>query len=285
MRYGHAGLLTLSILLAHAAGVSAQQPGQAAPIQLPTMTPEQQQTLDQIRNTWEADAKSLQSLYVKFMIDRTDNTFKKSTKSYGEAKVLKMPTGYGLKLETFPFDRTGRPELTRLESKYVCSGMWFYNFDIAAKTIIFQRMQNQNVRPDDGPFAFLFGMKASDSNKRFNMAVVQQDKDYTWIKIVPLTGQDQRDFTVAQLGVVNYANAISPKYFPLRIMWREPGGNDVSWDFKEVTRNDLNKVTMSDFTVEAEKKAGWQLREAPPQGAAASTPPQGTPTGGGAPRK
>jgi TIGR03009 family protein len=179
-----------------------------------------------------------------------------------------------------------KPILNKLERKYVCSGMWFYNFDIGTKTIFFQRMQNQNMKPDDGPFAFLFGMKANEANKRFDMSVVQYDKNYTWVKVNPLTPQDQRDFKIAQLGVVNYANALSPKYFPLRIMWKEPSNNDISWEFKEVIRNDMAKVTMNDFSVELEKKAGWQLREVPPQGAAASNTPPGIPTSGnGAPRK
>lgn len=290
MRLGQTSLLALSLLsmvavLSLETSISAQQPGQP-----PALSPEQQKlALDDIRNTWEAEAKSLQSLYVQFLIETTDNSFgkdkAKKLMSYGEAKVLKMPTGqYGLKLETYGLDSSGRPNLARLERKYVCSGMWFYNFDIPSKTIIFQRMLNQNMRPDDGPFAFLFGMKATEANNRFAMSIVQQNKDYTWIRVNPLTAQDQRDFKVAQLGVVNFANTISPKFFPLRIMWQEPGGNEISWEFKSVVRNDANKVTMADFSVEAEKKAGWQLREAPAQGAAANNPAQGTPTGG-APRK
>lgn len=281
-------LLSMTTALqAQAPGGPPQQPGQAAPPQTPAISPEHQAILDGVLKTWEADAKGLQSLYVQFAIEETDPVFKKKTNCYGEAKVLKMPTGqYGLKLEIFNLDRNGQPDRNSVKEKYVCSGLWFYTFDFGTKTITFRKLENQNMRPDDGPFAFLFGMKALDARKRFSMSIVQQDQHYTWIKIIPLTAQDQRDFAVAQLGVIKYANAVSPKDFPLRIMWREPGGKDLSWDFKAVVRNDLTKVGMADFAVENEKKAGWQLREAPGLGTAAPTAPPGVPTSGnGAPRK
>lgn len=283
-------LSATTTVFAQAPGSPSQQPGQGgAPGQTTGMTPENQAVLDSILASWEADAKSMQSLYVQFSIEENDPVWKKKSSFYGEAKVLKMPTGqYGFKLETFELDpRTGRPDPTKIREKFVCSGMWFYTFDVATKTIVFRRLENQNARPDDGPFAFLFGMKAVDARKRFAMSIVQQDKDYTWIRLQPLTPQDQKDFQVAQLGVIKYANTVSPKDFPLKVMWREPGGKDLSWSFVAVVRNDLTKVSMADFSVEAEKKAGWQLREAPAQGAnpPPTNPNKAIPTGGGPPRK
>lgn len=276
-------LSTSSALQAQAPGGPPQQPGQP-----PAVSPEQQKALDGVLASWEADAKTLQSLFVQFTIEETDPTFKTKNKFFGEAKVLKMPTGqYGLRLETFNLDRNGQPDRNSIKDKIVCSGLWFYQFDIGARAINYRKLENQNTKPDDGPFAFLFGMKALDARKRFSMSIVQQDQHYTWIKINPLTDQDKRDFVVAQLGVIQYANAISPKDFPLQIMWREPGGKDLSWNFKSVVRNDLSRVSMADFTVENEKKQGWQLREAPALGAAGA--PRTTPgiptSGNGVPRK
>lgn len=276
-----------SVLYAQAPGSPPQQPGQGAPGQTTAMSPEQQVVLDGILASWEADAKGMQSLFVEFSITEKDPVFQKEAKYFGEAKVLKMPSGqYGFKLETFMLDRNGKPDRASIKEKIVCSGTWLYTFDVASKTIVFRRLENQTAKPDDGPFAFLFGMQATHAKRRFTMSVVQQDQHYTWIKIIPLTPQDQRDFAVAQLGVVRYANAISPKDFPLRIMWREPGNKELSWEFKSVVRNDLTRVNMTDFSVEPEKKAGWQLREAPAMGAATTNPTQGTPTSGsGVPRK
>lgn len=266
-------------------GTTQQQP---PPVQS-TMTPEQVKALEGILGTWESDAKSLQSLYITFAITEENPIFKSTTMSYGEAKVLRMANGqYGLKLEIYDLDRAGKPDPTKLKRKFVCSGTWLYNFDIPTKIIYINKLQNQNMRPDDGPFAFLFGMKAVEARKRFDISFVQQDDHYVWLKVTPLTAQDQREFKVAQLGIVKYANAISPKDFPLKIMWREPGESMQTWDFKSVVRNDLNKVSMMDFTVENEKRQGWQIKEAPAQ--SSQQPPTGQPnqvlpTGGSVPRK
>ncbi|MFT3880487.1 MAG: hypothetical protein QM703_12595 [Gemmatales bacterium] len=197
-----------------------------------------------------------------------------------------MPNGqYGLKLETFELDRNGNPDRTKLKEKYVCSGMWFYQFDVGSKTINFRKLENQNMKPDDGPFAFLFGMKATETWKRFKLSIVQQDKDYTWILCEPLTPQDQKDFSKALLGVVNISNSVSPKDFPLRISWLEPGKKEIIWNFKAVVRNDLTKVAMSDFTVENEKKQGWKLRESTTMGTGTPGPANGISTSNGGPRK
>ncbi|HMO35527.1 MAG TPA: hypothetical protein PKA06_05745, partial [Gemmatales bacterium] len=118
---------------------------------------------------------------------------------------------------------------------------------------------NINMKPDDGPFAFLFGMKATEATKRFRMSLVQEDQDYYWVRVEALTDQDKKDFVVAQLGVVKDAYPNCPKGFPAQIMYREPNNNLKTWIFKQVIRNDLTKVSMTDFSVEEEKKAGWKL--------------------------
>jgi hypothetical protein len=88
-----------------------------------------------------------------------------------------------------------------------------------------------------------------DLYQRFEISLVQKDQHYSWIRFVPLKTGDQRDMTVAQVGVVNYRNAISPKHFPLQIMWREPSGKDISWNFTKVQINNPLAVTKNDFEV------------------------------------
>ncbi len=288
------GLLGTTFSASLAQNPPPQQPGQAQPVQtqpaapqLPAMTPEQQQTLGTILSTWEADAKSLQALYVNFAIEEKDKAWPTPKKSYGEAKVLKMPSGrYGFSLEIFEIDAKGNPIPNQLKSKFVFSENWMYNFDIPTKTIFTDPLKNTAFKPDDGPFAFLFGMKATDAARRFRMTLVQEDADYYWLRIDAMTDQDRKDFVVAQLGVVkkNYANC--PKGFPARIMYRDPAENLKDWVFKQVIRNDLSKVSMSDFAVEQYKKAGWQMKASPQIGGQAANPSQIIPAGAnGTPRK
>lgn len=282
-----AGLVPGS-LLGQAPPNPAGQGNPGVPQQPPAVSPEQQKVLTDVLTTWETDAKALQSLYVQFEELHVDAVFKQQTKYYGEAKILKMPTGqYGLRLEMYGVGVDGKPDYSKLHQKYICSGNWFYQFDSASKIIFFHRLENQNVKPDDGPFAFIFGISALSAQRRFNLAVAQQDKDWTWIKVVPLTEQDKKDFAIALLGLVNYANAVSPKYFPLQIKWREIGNTERTWTFKQVLRNDPSKVTAMDFTIEEDKKRGWTLKEVPPQGSMSRQPAPNpiTPAGAVAPKK
>lgn len=253
------------------------------------VSPEQQKVLTDVLTTWEADAKALQSLYVTFEEFHVDAVFKKQSRYYGEAKILKMPTGqYGLRLEMYQTGVDGKPDYSKLHRKYICSGNWFYQFDPASKLIFFHRLENQSVKPDDGPFAFIFGISALSAQRRFDLTIAQQDKDWTWIKVLPRTEQDLRDFEIALLGLVNYANQISPKYFPVQIKWREKGSKDErTWTFKQVVRNDLSKVGPMDFTIEEDKKRGWTLKEVPPQGSMSRPPATNpvTPAGAVVPRK
>jgi TIGR03009 family protein len=266
--------------------------GQPAQPPQPTMTPEQQMVLDHVLQTWEADAKGLQSIYVQFLITQKDVTFGVEDKSFGEAKVLKLATGaYGLRLDVYALDSSGtRGDPNKLKQRIICTGNWIYTFDLAAKLIHARQVMNVNMKPDDGPFAFIFGMQAVDAKKRFEMLIAKQEKDWTWIQVRAKEAQDQKDFTVANVGVINQAFAVAPKFFPLIIQWREPNGNIQSWHFQSVIRNDGTKVGPMDFSIEEDKKRGWQVRIVPNEGALQKPNPANpaggvVPTGANAPRK
>jgi len=284
------GLFLLSAcpaVQAQVAGGSSQQTGQASPGQPAGLNPLQQKMMEGILAAWEADAKNLQSLYVQFAIEETDPIFKSKTKTMGEAKVLKMPTGqYSLKLEIFNLDRQGQIDRNSVKEKYVYAGSWFYTFDYSNRIITFRKIDDPRMKPDDGPLAFLMGMKADDARKRFTMSVIQDDPQTIWIRLKPLTAQDQRYFSLLQVGIAKAARPNSPKDFPLRIMWREPGGKELSWEFTSVVRNNLAQVTVADFTIENEKRQGWQVREAQAMGVSTPNTSPGVPTSGnGVPRK
>lgn len=270
-------LLYSPVLQAQSAGTPGQPPGQ------PTGTNSLQQAiLDGVLKNWELDAATLQSLYVECRVEEKGDPFKKDavTASHGEIRVLKMPTGkYGLRLEIFRLAPNGQPDRNNLKEKYLYTGSHLYTFDFGTRVMTVRKLDNQNMRPDDGPFAFLVGMKAADSRKRFTMSIIQDDPNTLWFKIVPLTPQDQRDFVVALLGIDKVTKPGAPKNFPSCIKWQEPGQKEIAWYFRSVVRNDATRVAMTDFSVENEKKQGWQEREAPPLGGGSP------PAGNGVPRK
>jgi TIGR03009 family protein len=249
-------------------------PGQGVAAQPTSLSPEQQKRVEEILGAWEKEGKALESLVVRFKVTKENVVFKQQTFSIGEAKVMKMPVGtYAIRLEIYAMGRDGKPDYTKLERKYIFSGVWFYDYDPSNKTI-FSRTVQQSLKPDDGPFAFIFGLTAQDAKKRFSLNIDKADKDWTWLRIVSLTAQDQKDFVVAILGLVNYQNKLGPKDFPLIIKWKEPNNNTNQWEITESIRNDRTKVSPLDFTIEEDKKAGWKVQLVPAQGSAVQ-PPRG----------
>ncbi len=117
-----------------------------------------------------------------------------------------------------------------------------------------------------GGFCFpvlpLFGVHEADIKKQFSMSLVQSDKDYTWIKFVPTSEKARRDIVVAQIGVINYQNAISPANFPLYVVWREPGSREIAWRVTKVSINDNDSVRESDFGIEIREyeRNGWRIQ-------------------------
>ena len=142
----------------------------------------------------------------------------------------------------------------------------FYCLNHASKSITQVKLSGNVTKNDMFDFAqFLFPalpffvLDRNDVHKRFAMTLVQQDEHYTWIRFVPQLQSTLRNYNVAQVGLINYANTLSPKGFPMKIMWRDVSGKEITWDFKQVQINQDDCVAESDFKVDLEqlKKNGW----------------------------
>lgn len=282
------GLLTLfsfcPVLQAQGGSNTPQQPPQPG-----GLTQFQQKIIDSVMAAWEEDAKNLQSLFVVFRIEEKGDPFSpnKILASHGEAKVLKLPSGqFGIKLEVFHLTPTGQVDRSSIKEKYIYSRSTLYTFDYSNKIVTSRKMNQQQMAPADGPFAFLLGMNAADARKRFALSIVKDDPQTVWVRIQPLTAQDQQYFTILQIGIAKAARPNAPKDFPGRIMWREPGGKELDWQFQSVVRNNPAQISDADFSIENEKRQGWQVREAPPLGETIpGTFPQLPNSGNNPPRK
>jgi hypothetical protein len=129
------------------------------------------------------------------------------------------------------------------------------------KTIYHNSLQSSWTKERMGRFADycfpvvpFFPMNEAELNKVFKTAVIQKDQDYTWIRFTPV--QPRLACNAAQVGVINYSNSVSPRFFPLCIQWQETGGEIVSWNFKKVHINDPVAVSKSDFMVDIAQLEG-----------------------------
>jgi hypothetical protein len=134
-----------------------------------------------------------------------------------------------------------------IESTYIIRGKDSFNFDAKTKTVyqtidkrVFTREGLLNY--SNHFFAVLPLIATSKELQRLSrISVVQSDDHYHWLRFEPAT-TDTYSWTVAQVGVIKYQNTVSPKDFPVRIMWREPGGGLQTWTICKLIVNDIALV-------------------------------------------
>ncbi len=119
------------------------------------------------------------------------------------------------------------------------------------------------------PLVAFSGLKEDELLERFQVNIVQQDKDWTWVRFIPLDKRDQWQLHIGQIGVVNYRNQRSPAFFPLAIQWRDPGNATHRWSVRELHIDEPGWVTAKDFQLDEDylARAGWTVHVTTPVGA------------------
>jgi TIGR03009 family protein len=111
---------------------------------------------------------------------------------------------------------------------------------------------------DENQLGILFGMKAIEAKRRYEIRLVKEDQWWIYLEILPRTADDRADFTKARL--ILYA----PTFLPRQMWFEQPSGNQVTWEIPEIDTT-LN-LKPDDFRA-------WQ----PPQGWQIETIKQGPP--------
>jgi TIGR03009 family protein len=149
--------------------------------------------------------------------------------------------------------KKGKPEIFE---KYICSGTFLYEFVPANKIIRAHELpQNQQGQlADDNFLSFLFGMKAEEAKRRYDLKLVKEDEWYIYIEVTPRFAADKADFQKARL-------TLNAKTFLPRQFWMEqPNGNEVTWDLpKSESGVKLNRLDFGAPSV----PQGWSLVKVP----------------------
>jgi hypothetical protein len=155
----------------------------------------------------------------------------------------------------------------------VCNGQTTYLWDSAKKEIgvISMPPANEGQIGVDNSVSLLFGMKAADAKRRYNLDLLPQPnpKDpviYYYIKVVPTQRADQAEFTEARL-VLNAQTLL-----PRELYWESPNGNTMKWDFQKTALNP--KLDPRDFGPPT-PEPGWQMKIQPQQAAVKVLPRPG----------
>jgi TIGR03009 family protein len=240
------------------------QPPQTQPIQIGTPQPAgkpvvapagpaldpQNNPLDRYLLQWEKEMMSVEAL-VASNISRTDVnlTFQKTDVYVGSAKYLK-PNYAMLEL-----GKKGSPDQFE---KFVCSGQFLYQYLPDQKKIkalaLPQPKPGAGVAEENNFLSFLFGMKAEEAKRRYELKLTKEDQYYVYIEVLPKLDQDKADFQRARL-VLNKTT-----FMPRQLWFEEPNKDTHTWDIPAVeTKVQLKKEEF----LSPPTPPGWKIEEMP----------------------
>lgn len=247
--------LILCGLLLIGGGLFAQQP----PAQ-----PNAEQVRDAVLDRWEKTMTGLQSLKVECSCKKIDKTFNTTEVKKGTAMLLKgvapnQPCRASLYMVKFVDDRERGVYNVKTNEyeKFICSGDFLYEYVPSEKVIRIHKMQGPVA---DNFLSFLIGMKAADAKKRYNIRWVGHDNWYHYLQILPREN-NQADFSEAQLTLTK------KDFLPRRLWYKEPNGNEITWDCPEVSTN--NPGVQAQAFQKPTPDPGWRFSQVP-----ANAPPR-----------
>jgi TIGR03009 family protein len=206
--------------------------------------------IDQHLRAWEQQMRKIQTL--KAVLSRTDRdkVTQAATQYTGHAQYMKSGTGPSARnLALLEMKLAGKNDLAE---KVICTGTFLYQFLPAQKEI--RRYELPRRRPgqvaDDNFLTFLFGMKADEARKRYELTLSKEDAWYIYIEVTPRLAADRATFTRARFVLNRYS------YLPRRLWFEEGNGNEVTWDIPRVQTG----VAVDRRVFEAPKPPrGWKL--------------------------
>jgi TIGR03009 family protein len=211
MRYS---CLVLSSILVLCAAVRAQQP--PPPPATPSLDPNNR--LDSLLMQWEAKMKSIQTLKATVNREREDKVFNTRDAFKGEARYMKP------NLALLDLRRVDRPTIFE---KYVCTGTFLYEYNQSNREVRCHELPppKPGQVADDNFLSFVFGMKAEEAKRRYDLQLVGDGKDkyYYYLQIIPRDPADKADFEKAQLALTQST------LLPRMLTFVEPNGNKITW--------------------------------------------------------
>ena len=182
----------------------------APPATIKAMTPKSQKTLDAYLQAWEERMAKIEGLETKIILTETEITQTGPFKLVftGEAAIKKPNLGkMFLKLDD-------KPAENRRWKHHVADGKYIWDYSYAEKIVRLDKLPAEGLG-DNTALAFLFGMKATDIKKRYELSIDVDDPtkftdSYIFIDIMPKTKEDKQEFAKAQL--VLWKDNKNPKF-------------------------------------------------------------------------
>jgi TIGR03009 family protein len=241
MRYF--GLTLVAIVLMALAGTAQQPPAGT------TLDPAHNR-LDALLVRWEKEMTGIQTIVAQCTRTAVDKTFGKADIYEGTAKYMKP------NMAMLEMQKKGKPQIFE---KYICTGTYLYEYVPAEKVIRVHELPppKPGQVADDNFLSFLFGMRAVEAKRRYDLKLVKgppDDQWYYYVEILPRFPADQADFAKARL-VLN-----AQSFLPRELWFQQPNGDEVKWDIPKVDAG-VN-IPRTDFT-SPNTPQGWTMVRAP----------------------
>jgi TIGR03009 family protein len=277
MRYSW---LALAGLLAWNATAHAQQPTQTQPVQIPAAQPPGQgqpiqgapgqaqpafppgqppappatppldpdhNPLDRFLLRWEQEMKNVETLVAQLSRVEENKTFQTVDVFVGTARYMKP------NLASLEMQKKDKPDQFE---KFVCNGQMLYQYVPAQKEI--RAHQLPAPKPgqvsEDNFLSFLFGMKAEEAKRRYDIKVAKEDQWYVYLDVLPRFDADKADFQRSRL-VLN-----KDTFMPRQLWFEQPNKDTVTWDIPKIeTKVPLKR---EEFLVPPVPQ-GWNMKQVP----------------------
>ena len=197
------------------ATTAAPKPANGIP-KAPAPTPAEIKKMEDLLKRWEAQSKSISSLYVKYVRVDNDTMFNVSKKYEGQAMLHKPD----LVFLDFYEVATGKPNT--LDERIVCDGKSVYQFKGATKQIwVYPLPKNQQEKAlNQGALPFLFDMTVEKAKNRYQMIYRGENETSFIIQIIPLLEIDRAEYGLAMVQLSK------DRLLPMAIKLTSPNGKE-----------------------------------------------------------
>ena len=203
--------------------------------------------------------QKVQTLQAQLTRTEKDTAFNKTQKFVGFAQYMKETNGQAtLNLATLEMRPESKPN--EIAEKFICTGTHLFQFlpaQMEVKQFEMPKPREGQVAQDN-VMAFMFGMRAVDARKRYEMKLAKEDQYYIYIDIMPRFPADKADFQQARI-VLN-----KDTFLPRQLWFQQSGSTEVTWDIPAIRAG--VQVKRSDFDAPKIEKP-WKLTVVPLQDA------------------
>ncbi|HEY7326359.1 MAG TPA: TIGR03009 domain-containing protein [Gemmataceae bacterium] len=214
------GLILATFILASMPARAQQAP------QTPATPPAaDDKALDGHLAKWEGAMKKVETLGAQLTRIDKDVVYDHVQELTGMAYYMKAgngPTAQNLALLQMTVKGQKEPK-----EKYICTGTYMYMFWPEQKEIRYYQLPKPEpgkTAEENNLLSLLFGMKADDAKRRYELKLDKEDANYIYVQIAPRSAADKADFARARL-VLNKSN-----YMPRQLWFEHANRSTVLWD-------------------------------------------------------